>query len=184
MSTVQTKETVIALLGQPNSGKSTLFNGLTGLRQHVGNWPGKTVERAEGYISQAGQRFRLVDLPGYGYAKVSGAEKRRWSDLIEGYFQTCASAERDLRLTLLLVDMRHPPSRDDRLMMDYLAQMTLPFLVVLTKADKLNKSERATRMEALNEELSAYEGLTLLPFSVVTGENVEELRGILESVID
>ena len=80
--------------------------------------------------------------------------------------------------------MRHPPSRDDRLMMDYLAQMTLPFLVVLTKADKLNKSERATRMEALNEELSAYEGLTLLPFSVVTGENVEELRGILESVID
>ncbi len=172
----------IAFAGRSNVGKSSLINKLVNRKAlaRTSATPGKTATINFYRLDT----LRLVDLPGYGYAKVSGAEKRRWSDLIEGYFQTCASAERDLRLTLLLVDMRHPPSRDDRLMMDYLAQMTLPFLVVLTKADKLNKSERATRMEALNEELSAYEGLTLLPFSVVTGENVEELRGILESVID
>ena len=64
MSTVQTKETVIALLGQPNSGKSTLFNGLTGLRQHVGNWPGKTVEQKEGYFTRGGVKYTVADLPG------------------------------------------------------------------------------------------------------------------------
>ena len=124
--------------------------------------------------------MRMIDLPGYGYAKVSHAEKRRWATLIEGYFE----ADRDLRLTLQLVDMRHPPTADDRMMIEYMTETGIPFVIVLTKADKLNKTQRAQRLESLQQELADYEGIQTIPFSAVTGEGVDTLRDILVSVTE
>lgn len=168
----------VAFSGRSNVGKSSLINRLLNRRNlaRTSATPGKTATINFYRLDT----MRMVDLPGYGYARVSAAEKRRWSGLIEGYF----AAERDLRLTLQLVDMRHPPSKDDWIMIDFLIGNEMPFVVVLTKADKLNKTERAARMAALTQEFAEYEGIRLIPFSAVTGEGVEELREILVSVTE
>ncbi|MBE6778800.1 MAG: YihA family ribosome biogenesis GTP-binding protein [Ruminococcaceae bacterium] len=167
----------IAFSGRSNVGKSSLINRLTGRRSlaRTSATPGKTAT-----INFYRLPFiRLVDLPGYGYAKVSATEKKRWKELIEGYFD----ADRDMRLVLQLIDMRHPPSRDDYQMLDYMVQCGIPFVVVLTKADKLNKTERAARLAALQTELGDLEGVTAIPFSAVTGEGAEEIRSILLDLI-
>ena len=91
----------------------------------------------------------IVDLPGYGYAKVSKSEKERWSGLISGYL----SADRDLRLIMLLIDMRHAPSKNDLQMIEFLVDNELPFVIVLTKADKLSHKERTQRMQAFEKEI-------------------------------
>ncbi|MGI6265196.1 MAG: ribosome biogenesis GTP-binding protein YihA/YsxC [Acutalibacteraceae bacterium] len=168
----------VAFSGRSNVGKSSLINKLLGRKAlaRTSATPGKTAT-VNFYRLDT---LRLVDLPGYGYAKVSRTEKQRWGELIEGYF----AADRDLRLTMQLVDMRHPPTADDRMMIDFLTEAGIPFVVVLTKADKLNKTERAARMAALEEELADYEGIQVIPFSAVTGEGVETLREILVDVTE
>ena len=122
--------------------------------------------------------IRFVDLPGYGYAKVSKGEKRRWSELIEGYF----SQDRDLQLVFQLIDMRHPPSADDRMMIDFMIEHELPFVLILTKADKLNARQRQERQEALFQEIPCAEQITMIPFSAETGEGVEAVRKIVEEI--
>ena len=166
----------IALCGRSNVGKSSLINRLLSRKSlaRTSATPGKTAT-INFYRVDA---LRLVDLPGYGYAKVSAQEKQRWGQLIEGYFD----ADRDLRLALQLVDMRHPPTADDFQMMTYLAESEIPFLIVLTKADKLKKTERLEREKRLGEELRDFENIVAVPFSAVNGEGVEQLRGILEDI--
>ena len=168
----------IAFAGRSNVGKSSLINALLNRKNlaRTSATPGKTAT-VNFYRLDT---MRMVDLPGYGYAKVSASEKKRWNTLIEGYFD----ADRDLRLVLQLVDMRHPPTGDDRMMIEYLTQREIPFLVVLTKADKLNKTERKSRLKAFEEELAEYEGLQWVPFSAVTREGVDDLRDILISVTE
>ena len=124
--------------------------------------------------------MRLVDLPGYGYAKVSNAERKRWKELIEGYFDQ----ERDLRLVIQLVDMRHKPTDNDLMMIDYLIAREIPFVVVLTKSDKLNKGERAKALETIEAAFADYEGIYTVPFSSVNGEGVDEVRDILVDVTE
>ena len=168
----------VAFSGRSNVGKSSLINRLLnrkGLARTSGT-PGKTATINFYRLDNA----RLVDLPGYGYAKVSREEKRRWGGLIEGYLQ----ADRDLRLVLQLVDMRHPPTADDRMMIDFLTEAEIPFVLVLTKSDKLNKSQRRDRLAALEEELADYTGLTIVPFSAENGDNAEDLREIVRSVCE
>ncbi len=167
----------IAFSGRSNVGKSSLINRLAGRKAlaRTSATPGKTATINFYRLPS----MRLVDLPGYGYAKVSDSERRRWSELIEGYFND----ERDMRLVLQLVDMRHPPSKDDYHMLEYMVECGIPFIIVLTKADKLNKTERAARLEALTQELADYEGVTCVPFSAVNGEGVDTLREILLEVI-
>lgn len=109
---------------------------------------------------------------------MSRGEKRRWADLIEGYF----AQDRDIALVLSLVDSRHPPSADDRMMLEFLIENELPFVVVLTKIDKLSPRQRQERLEAFRQELSYGEQLTLLPFSSQTGEGREELRNLLDQL--
>lgn len=169
----------VAFAGRSNVGKSSVINRLLGRKNfaRVGAAPGKTVHINYFLIDKT---FYLVDLPGYGYAKVSREEKRRWGSLIEGYLQ----ADRDLRLVLQLIDMRHPPTADDRLMIDFLTEAEIPFVLVLTKSDKLNQSQRRERLVALEEELADYTGLTMVPFSAEKGENADELREILRSVCE
>lgn len=167
----------IAFAGRSNVGKSSLINRILGRRSlaRVSSVPGKT-QTSNFYTLE---NIYLVDLPGYGYAKVAKTEKERWRELIGGYF---ADAERDLALVFCLVDMRHPPTADDLTMINFLIDSELPFCVVLTKADKLKKTEREKRLEALKSELPMYEQLTVIPFSSVTDEGVERMRSIIEEV--
>ncbi len=166
----------IAFSGRSNVGKSSLINRILGRKSlaYTGSTPGKTV--TVNFYRVGG--IRLVDLPGYGYARVSGAEKKRWNDLIGGYL----GDDRDLRLVFQLLDIRHAPSAEDRQMMDYMVDEGVPFVAVLTKADKLNKSERAARLAAFEQELANYEGVTVVPFSALSGEGTEELRAVIDEV--
>lgn len=167
----------IAFSGRSNVGKSSLINRLFGRRSlaRVSATPGKTATINFYRL----ENINFVDLPGYGYAKVAKSEKERWSDLIGGYL---ADGRRDIGLVFQLVDMRHPPSKDDIQMINYLVENELPFVIVLTKADKLNKTERANRLEAFKTEIPYYEDITVVPFSAVTDEGVDVLRGIVEEI--
>ena len=167
----------IAFSGRSNVGKSSLINRIFGRKSlaRVSSQPGKTATINFYEL----ENIRFADLPGYGYAKVSKSEKERWSGLIGGYL---SDGRRDLELIFQLVDMRHPPSADDIAMINYLIDSELPFVVVLTKSDKLNRTERAARLEALRTELPCYDQLTVVPFSAVTDEGVEEIRGIVREI--
>lgn len=168
----------IAFAGHSNVGKSTLINKLFNRKNlaRVSSVPGKTAT-----INFYGlENLFFVDLPGYGYAKVAKSEKERWSDLIEGYL----GSDRDIRLVFMLVDMRHSPTKEDIQMIDYLIDTEMPFVLVLTKADKLNKTEREKRMEAFKSEIPCFEDIHSIPFSSQTFEGVEELRQIVEDIAD
>ena len=169
----------IAFSGRSNVGKSSLINRLFGRKNlaRVSATPGKTA--TINFYSLGNINF--VDLPGYGYAKVAKSEKERWNELIGGYLD---DVSRDLALVFQLIDMRHPPSSDDIVMINYLVESEIPFVVVLTKADKLNKTERANRLEAFKTEIPYYDQITAVPFSAVTDEGVERLREIIEDVAD
>ncbi len=166
----------IVFSGRSNVGKSTLINTLLRRKNlaRTSATPGKTATINFYKLDTV----RFVDLPGYGYAKVAKDEKRKWGELIEGYF----AEERDLRLVIQLCDMRHDPTADDRQMIEFMAENGLPFLVVLTKADKLNKTERAARLSAYEAIFAEFEGLTVIPYSSVTGEGREELLAIIREV--
>lgn len=166
----------IVFAGRSNVGKSSLINRLfqqKGLAR-VSATPGKTAT-----INFFGtQSLIFADLPGYGYAKVSRGEKLRWAALMEGYF----AQDRDIALVLSLMDSRHPPSREDLGMLDFLVDQELPFVVVLTKIDKLSPRQRQERLEAFRRELPFGEELTLLPFSAETGEGREALCEIIDQL--
>lgn len=166
----------IAFAGRSNVGKSSMLNKLFNRKQlaRVSAVPGKTA--TINFFCADGLRF--ADLPGYGYAKVSKSEKQRWSELIEGYF----AQDRDLRLVFQLIDMRHPPTRDDLTMVNFLIDGGFPFVVILTKADKLSKTQRLARMEAIITELPCADQITMIPFSAQTGEGVEQVKAIIAEI--
>lgn len=167
----------IAFAGHSNVGKSTLINKLFNRRNlaRVSSVPGKTAT-----INFYGlDNIFFVDLPGYGYAKVSKSEKERWSGLIGGYLDS----DRDIRLVFMLVDMRHAPTKDDVQMINYLIDTEMPFVLILTKADKLKRNERERRMEAFRDEIPCFEDMHVVPFSSMTLEGVDELREIVEEVV-
>lgn len=166
----------IAFAGRSNVGKSSMINKLFNRKQlaRVSAVPGKTA--TINFFHADGIRF--ADLPGYGYAKVSKGEKKRWSELIEGYF----AQDRNLQLVFQLVDMRHPPTADDLMMIDFLIDHELPFAVILTKSDKLNVTQRAERLAALQNELPCADQLTLIPFSAEKGEGVDAVKEIIAEI--
>lgn len=168
----------IAFAGHSNVGKSTLINKLFNRKNlaRVSSVPGKTATINFYKLED----IYFVDLPGYGYAKVSKSEKERWSGLIEGYL----GADRDIRLVFMLIDMRHAPTKDDVQMVNYLIDTEMPFVIVLTKADKLNRSEREKRMKAFENEIPCFSDIHSIPFSSQTFEGVEELRRIVEDVTE
>lgn len=168
----------IAFAGHSNVGKSTLINKIFNRKNlaRVSSVPGKTAT-----INFYGiDNIRFVDLPGYGYAKVAKSEKERWSGLIDGYL----SSERDIRLIFMLVDMRHAPTKDDLKMIDFLIDTEMPFVLVLTKADKLKKTEREKRMQAFSKEIPCFDDMHVVPFSSMTFEGVDELKEIIEEVCE
>ncbi len=168
----------VVFSGRSNVGKSSLINRLTGRKSlaRVSSKPGKT---ATINFFDAGA-FSLVDLPGYGYAKVSRSEKLRWAQLVEGYF----AAGRDIRLVVQIVDMRHPLSVDDRSMIDFLYQSGVPFIIVMTKSDKLNKTEYAAQLERFQTELSEYHQVALFPFSALKGDGLDPILCAIDSAVN
>ena len=167
----------IAFAGKSNVGKSSAINKIFNRKNlaRVSAVPGKTATINFYHVNE---ELNFVDLPGYGYAKVSKSEKERWSELIEGYFQQ----DRKLVLVVQLIDMRHPPSKLDVDMVNYLIEWELPFIVLLTKADKLNKTQTEQRLQKIREELPCGDQITIIPFSSQKGTGVEEVKEILEEV--
>ncbi len=163
--------------GRSNVGKSSLINKLVNRKSlaRVSATPGKTVTINFFRVDE----FHLVDLPGYGYAKVSKSEKDRWAKLMEGYF----AQDRKFALVVQIVDMRHAPSKDDMNMINYLHEIEMPFIIVLTKKDKLKKTQQIKRLEELETELAGFEAVKKFPFSAVTGEGVEEIRAYIEECV-
>lgn len=166
----------IAFAGRSNVGKSSMLNKLFNRKQlaRVSAVPGKTAT-INFFVADC---LRFVDLPGYGFAKVSKTEKQRWGELIGGYF----SQDRDLRLVFQLIDMRHPPTRDDLMMLNYLIDESIPFVLILTKVDKLNKTQRQSRLDLIRTECPCGEQLTIIPFSSQTGEGVDEIHTVVEEI--
>ena len=168
----------IVFSGRSNVGKSTLINKLLNRISlaRVSATPGKT-----GTINFYNlKECRLVDLPGYGYAKVSQSEKLRWAELVEGYL----NARRNVKLVIQIVDMRHSPTIDDLHMIDFLLNSDFNFLVAATKSDKLNKTERIKQLEVLDETFSEVDDMKLIPFSAVNGEGVEEIKNMIITQCD
>ena len=174
----ESDRTEIVFAGRSNVGKSTLINKIFNRKSlaRVSSVPGKTA--TINFYSLDDVFF--VDLPGYGYAKVAKTEKQRWAGLIEGYL----NADRNIELVFLLVDMRHAPTADDIHMINFLIDNELPFVIILTKADKLNKSERAKAMKVFEETIPCYEDIHIIPFSSQTFEGVEEVRKIIEETAE
>ncbi|MCL2057010.1 MAG: ribosome biogenesis GTP-binding protein YihA/YsxC [Oscillospiraceae bacterium] len=166
----------IAFSGKSNVGKSSMINKLFNRRQlaRVSSMPGKTVTINFFKLDH----IRFADLPGYGYAKVAKKEKQRWSKLMEAYFRS----ERDLGLVFQLLDARHKPTENDLVMINFLIDSEIPFVIVLTKIDKLSNTGRTARLEALKTEVPEGEDITMIPFSAVTGEGVEDVWGIIEEI--
>ena len=168
----------IVCAGRSNVGKSSMLNRLFNRKNlaRVSSVPGKTITINFFRVEDV----RIVDLPGYGYAKVAKGEKRRWAEMMEGYFQS----PRNIKLVVQLVDMRHKPSEDDYVMMRFLSDAGLPFIVAATKSDKLNKTQYNERKNALKDELAEFgDNLVIIPFSSEKGEGPDELKKIIESVI-
>lgn len=170
------EKTEVAFAGRSNVGKSSLINKIFNRKSlaRVSSVPGKT---ATVNFYKVDNCF-MVDLPGYGYAKIAKSDKLRWSSLIEGYLMS----GRDIALIFQLIDMRHPPSADDLHMINFMIDNELPFVIIFTKADKLNKTERAARMEGFRKEIEYFDDITSVEFSAVTGEGVEKIRSIIEEV--
>lgn len=167
----------VAMAGRSNVGKSSVINRLLDRKNlaRVGSEPGKTRQVNYFLIDKA---FYLVDLPGYGYAKVSKVERDRWGQLMEDYF-----AEEQITLGLLIVDYRHKPTADDCTMAQWFKDSGCPFAVVANKMDKLKKSELEPNLTRIRETLELDEAVPVVPFSAEKGWGKQELLNIVMSVV-
>jgi GTP-binding protein len=167
----------IAFAGRSNVGKSSLINTL--LRRskaaRVSNTPGRTREIN---FFKINDQFVLVDLPGYGYARISKDRKAEWKPMIESYLRTSTN----LRGIVQLLDIRHDPTKDDLQMLDFLAQVGVPTMIVMTKIDKLTRAQTAARVTAMTASLGL-EDDQVIPFSSTTGAGRDELAESLMALV-
>lgn len=168
----------VAFSGRSNVGKSSLINALTRRKSlaRVSNTPGRTREI---HFFQVNDQFTLVDLPGYGYARISKARKAEWRPLIEGYLRT---SDR-LAGVVQLLDARHDPTGDDQQVLDFLAEVGVPTLVVLTKVDKLSRAQVAGRVSAIAAQIGV-DPEQCLPFSAHTGLGRDELAAAVVGLVE
>ena len=166
----------LAFAGRSNVGKSSVINRLLNRKNlaRVGSSPGKTTQINYFLIDE---KLYLVDLPGYGYAKVSKSERDRWGRLMENYFQSSGLID----LGVLIVDARHKPTKDDETMCDFFRTSGCPMLVVANKLDKLKKSEIEHNLALIRETLDLGDDEILVPFSAEKGDGKEQLLGLLRA---
>ncbi|WP_369283784.1 ribosome biogenesis GTP-binding protein YihA/YsxC [Oscillibacter sp. GMB15532] len=168
----------MAFAGRSNVGKSSVINRLVGRRNlaYVGATPGKTTQI--NYFKVDGKAW-LVDLPGYGYAKVSRTEKERWGRLMERYFQDEGDI---LTVGVLIVDARHKPTADDVTMHSWFRESGCPEIVIANKLDKLKAREVEANLAFIRQTLEMVDDEPLVPFSAEKGTGREQLIGLLEAV--
>lgn len=167
----------ISFVGRSNVGKSSLMNKLFGRKGlvKVSQKPGKT--STVNFFAVGEVDF--VDLPGYGYAQVSKAERARWRELIEGYF----TQDRRHALTVALIDIRHDASRLDIDMIDFLRAHEIPFVIAFTKADKLKNMQRKKQVTALCKQVAATGDAYFVVTSAEKGDGIEDLRALIEDAV-
>ena len=163
--------------GRSNVGKSSLINKLCNRKKlaRVSSTPGKT---ATINFYEVGDVY-FVDLPGYGYARTSASERKRWDELINGYFES----DRQRTVVVQLLDCRHAPSADDIQMMEYLRYHQMPFVAALTKADKLKKSQLAATCDEFETICGPYGCQGVVLTSAENGYGIAELKTVLESFL-
>lgn len=163
----------IAFSGRSNVGKSSLINTLLVRKKlaRVSSTPGKTITIN---FYDVDKKLFLVDLPGYGFAKRTASEKQAWSTLTDGYFTANKSIDR-LAVIVQLVDSRIGLTEDDAMMIDFMNQSELPYIIVATKVDKLNATERKKNLAAIAEHPLLAEGTPVIPFSSLKNEGRNEL---------
>jgi GTP-binding protein len=168
----------IVLAGRSNVGKSSLINALVNRKglARVGNTPGKTRIINFYNINDA---LMIVDLPGYGYAKVSAVEKESWGKLAETYLTT----RKQLKIIILLVDIRHEPTRDDQVMLRFIRESGRKFVVVANKADKIGRSGLKKHIDQIRASLNLDENIEILPFSALKKTGVEALWQKIEETL-
>jgi GTP-binding protein len=166
----------IVFSGRSNVGKSTLINKLANHNKlaRTSSSPGKTVTLN---FFETDKTFYLVDLPGYGYAKRSESEKKKWSELVEGYFQNYKDS---IKLVVQLIDLKVGATVDDLNMLNYMDNFEMPYVIIATKADKLNKTNREKNLKDLKNE---NQGCEVIAFSSLSGEGVNETRGYIAGKI-
>ncbi|SDM97653.1 ribosome biogenesis GTP-binding protein YihA/YsxC [Sediminibacillus halophilus] len=168
----------IALAGRSNVGKSSFINKMINRKNlaRTSSKPGKTQTLNFYKINQS---FYFVDVPGYGYAKVSKKEREKWGKMMEEYFMQ----RENLKAAVLIVDIRHQPTEDDIMMYDFLKHFDLPVIVVATKLDKISKTKRAAHLQRVIKTLQADAEDIVLPFSAETAEGKEEAWKVLQSFL-
>ena len=167
----------IVFSGRSNVGKSSLINKLCNRKNlaRVSGEPGKT-----GTINFYNVNdFYVVDLPGYGFAKVSDKERRRWDKLINSYFES----GRNINLVVQLIDCRREPSKDDYSMLEYLTYHQIPFVIALTKGDKLNKTQQNAAVEEFKGYCAEYSFSDIILTSTLKNIGIEQLSGCIESYL-
>ena len=165
----------VAFAGKSNVGKSSLINGLMNRKTYArtSQQPGKTQTINFYYIIQ---EICFVDLPGYGYAKVSEAIKAKWGTMIERYLHT----SQQLRLVFLLIDIRHEPSANDKHMYRWIVEQGFNPVIIATKLDKLNRSQVPKHVKQIRTGLNVTEGTPIIPFSSVTKQGRDEIWELIE----
>lgn len=168
----------IAFSGRSNVGKSSLLNKLFNRKSlaRVSSVPGKTITINFYNVDDC----KFVDLPGYGYAKLSKTERDRFGELMEGYFQS----GRNIKLVVQLVDIRHKPSQDDFGMIEFMQQMNIPFIIACTKADKLKVKEFQKREREIKQELNMVDEGLIVPFSSQTGLGLDNIKMLIEKSLE
>ena len=166
----------IAFAGRSNVGKSSLINSLLNRKNlaRTSSSPGKTV--TINFYNINGE-FYLVDLPGYGYAKASVESRAKWGKMIEKYLRT----RETLRAVILLIDIRHAPTKDDVMMYDWIVSNDLSPVIVATKLDKIKRSQLDKQIKLIRETLGASKNVKILPHSAITKAGREEILTLIES---
>lgn len=167
----------VAFAGRSNVGKSSLINAIMNRKSlaRTSSQPGKT-QTINYYLLN--ENLYLVDLPGYGYAKVSQQEKEKWGKLIDRYLHS----SRDLRAVFLLVDIRHDPTNDDKMMYDWMVANGFSPIVIATKSDKIKRSQLNKQLAAIRRKLQMQQEELLIPFSALNKSGTEEIRDLLEQI--
>lgn len=168
----------VAFAGKSNVGKSSLINALMNRKSlaRTSSQPGKTQTINFYNINDA---MYLVDLPGYGYAKVSEHEKEKWGKMIERYLQT----SKKLKAVFLLIDIRHDPSANDRQMYEWMVYQGYAPIIIATKLDKIKRSQVQKNMKAIREGLQVQPGTVIIPFSAETKQGRDEIWELIDSFV-
>lgn len=167
----------IAFAGKSNVGKSSLINGLMNRKAlaRTSAQPGKT-QTINFY--NVNEEIYLVDLPGYGYAKVSAEEKEKWGKMIERYLHK----SRNLKAVFLLIDIRHDPSANDKTMYDWIVHNGFEPIIIATKLDKIKRSQLSRQMKAIKDGLKLRPGTKVIPFSSQTKQGREEIWELIDTL--